>query len=95
MQSAVGKQHRERWKVQGCCYGRVLPSAEREMEAITLMRGKDGGRDEGIFPKFSQRVLFDSRARKRGWKCRLCSLFFPNSNLESSELQGAHVNLAC
>jgi len=71
VQSAVEKQHQEWWKLQGGCYGHILLGAEREMEAITFMEG----RDEGIFQKFSQRFLFDSRARKKGWKCRLCFPF--------------------
>lgn len=69
VQSALQKQ--EWWKLQDCCHGRILLGAEREMEALTLVRV----RDEGIFQKFSQRSLFDSRARKKSWECRLRSLF--------------------
>lgn len=71
-------------------YSNILLNAETEMEAITLMRG----RDEGIFQSFPKdSCLIQGQGRKS--ESAGCAVLFPNLNLESSRLQGPHINLPC
>lgn len=74
------------WLLYSC----VLLSAEREMEAITLIRG----RHKGIFQSFPQdSCLIQGQGRKSASVG--CAVFFLNLNLDSFELQGPHINFPC